>query len=310
MLAGKTVLITGGTGSFGHTFIEVLLQSEAEKIIIFSRDECKQWEMRRRFDDPRLRYFLGDVRDPQRLRRAFADVDIVIHAAALKQVDTAEYNPSEYVLTNVMGAMHIIDAAIDAGVERVIALSTDKAVNPANLYGATKLCSDRLFVAAKSYVGKRGMPLFSVVRYGNVLGSRGSVIQSWQELIDGGATSLPITDTRMTRFWITLNQAAQFVLQVLGVMEGGEIFVPKIPSMRLVDLAEAMLPGAELDVQGIRAGEKLHELLISSEEGMRTSDRGDAYVVYPEPVGEGVPEYGSDTNDRWLKVDDLRTVVA
>lgn len=329
-LKDKTILITGGTGSFGRAFAHRLLSHDAcAKLIIFSRDEWKQWEMRRSdplFDHPKIRYFLGDVRDANRLARAFKEVDIVIHSAALKQVPVAEYNPTEFVKTNILGAMNVIEAALDSSVEKVIALSTDKAVNPINLYGATKLCSDKLFVAGNSYVGHKAYPRLSVVRYGNVLGSRGSIIPFWQKLMMEGASSLPITDTRMTRFWITLDQAVDFVIQAITNMRGGEIFVPKIPSMRISDLAEALAPGFPLSVCGIREGEKLHELLISSEEARNALDLDCHYVVlpqlshyqttsdwqlYPQKTGKPVPDgftFSSHANERWLTVDDLRRV--
>ncbi|MCE5318930.1 MAG: SDR family NAD(P)-dependent oxidoreductase, partial [Parachlamydia sp.] len=242
----KSILITGGSGSFGKAFARRLLEEdECRRVIIFSRDELKQWEMRQSeplFNSSKIRYFLGDVRDANRLERAFNDVHSIVHAAALKQVPAAEYNPSEFIKTNVLGAMNIIDAAIHCGVERIIALSTDKAVNPINLYGATKLCSDKVFIAGNSYVGSRGFPRFSVVRYGNVSGSRGSVIPHWVKLIKEGASSLPITDERMTRFWLTLDQAVSFVIKSFQEMRSGEIFVPKIPSLHIVDLAKAMAP--------------------------------------------------------------------
>lgn len=281
----KNVLITGGTGSFGQASAHYLLENNlCAKVIIFSRDEWKQWQMRESspiFDHPKIRYFLGDVRDKERLERAFSDIQIVIHAAALKQVPAAEYNPSEFVKTNVTGAMNIIDAAIDAGVEKVIGLSTDKAVNPVNLYGATKLCSDKLLIAGNSYVGKRGYPTFSVVRYGNVLGSRGSLLPRWQALLEKGCAKLPITDVRMTRFWITLPEAVEFVLKCTQDAVGGEIFIPKSPSVKIVDLAKALAPKASLDTTGIRPGEKLHELLISQDEARQTFEMSDRFVVAP-----------------------------
>jgi UDP-N-acetylglucosamine 4,6-dehydratase len=330
-LQGKTLLITGGTGSFGRALARRLLAADiCEKIIIFSRDEWKQWEMRRSdplFDHPKIRYFLGDVRDPCRLARAFKEVDVVVHAAALKHVPVAEYNPTEFVKTNILGAMNVIEAALDSRVEKVIALSTDKAVNPANLYGATKLCADKLFVAGNAYVGHKGTPKLSVVRYGNVLGSRGSIIPFWQSLMANGARALPITDTRMTRFWITLEQSVDFVAQALSRMRGGEIFIPKIPSMRICDLAEAMAPGMALDVCGIREGEKLHELLMSTEEARNALDMVCHYVVlpqlshyqttsdwqvYPGKTGKTLPDgfvYQSHTNDRWLTLENLRCLL-
>jgi UDP-N-acetylglucosamine 4,6-dehydratase/5-epimerase len=282
---GKTVLITGGTGTFGKAFAKNLLeQDQVAKVIIFSRDEWKQWEMREGdpiFSHPKIRYFLGDVRDEERLKRAFNEVNYVVHAAALKQVPAAEYNPTEFIKTNIQGAMNVINAAIDAGVEKVVALSTDKAVNPINLYGATKLCSDKLFTAAKSYVGKKGSPLFSVVRYGNVLGSRGSLLPFWQKLIEEGAASLPITDERMTRFWITISQAVDFVKKALSRMQGTEIFVPKSPSVKIVDLACAFAPGIKHHLTGIRPGEKIHELLITSDDASHTYELDDCYYILP-----------------------------
>jgi len=319
-LTGKKILVTGGTGSFGRAFIHRLLRDhQVEKVVVFSRDEWKQWEMRRAdplFDDGRMRYFLGDVRDRERLRRAFHEIDIVIHAAALKQVPAAEYNPSEFIQTNVVGAMNVIDAAIDEKVEKVVALSTDKAVNPVNLYGATKLCADKLFVAGNVYVGSSGKPKLSVVRYGNVLGSRGSIIPMWQEMVAGGASALPITDRRMTRFWLTVDEGVEMVLHALDAMVGGEIFVPKLPSMKIVDLAEAIAPGIALNEVGIRAGEKVHEVLISPEDAPHTYSQAGYYVIAPrvcEPakaLGEPLPAgfaYTSDRNERWLSAEDLRS---
>lgn len=327
----KSILITGGTGSFGRAFARRLLTDDlCHKVIIFSRDEWKQWEMRQSeaiFNHPKIRYFLGDVRDSQRLARAFNEVNFVIHAAALKQVPAAEYNPSEFVKTNVQGAMNVIDEAINCGVEKVIALSTDKAVNPINLYGATKLCSDRLFVAGNSYVGARGFPTMSVVRYGNVLGSRGSVIPFWKKVIQEGGTSLPITDKRMTRFWITLEQSVDFVMDAFTRMRGGEIYVPKIPSMRIIDLAEALAPDMPHTYLGIREGEKLHELMIGIEDARHTLEFDDHYLIMPEifthnPVslkkfllgrpGTPLPEdfsYGSNTNTQWLTVEQLQHII-
>lgn len=324
----QTILITGGTGSFGQMLARYLLtQTNCHKVIIFSRDEWKQWEMRRSdpiFDHPKIRYFLGDVRDFKRLTRAFNEVNLIVHAAALKQVPAAEYNPSEFVLTNVNGGMNVIDAAIDCGVQKVIALSTDKAVNPVNLYGATKLCSDKLFVAGNAYVGKKGYPSFSVVRYGNVAGSRGSIIPFWQKLIEAGIPALPVTDEKMTRFWITLQQAIEFVCDCFGYMKGGEIFVPKIPSIRIMDLAEAMAPLLPKEICGIRPGEKLNELMISEDDARHTVEYPDHYVILPElanhemiqhtplisrKMGERVPPgfvYASHTNTKWLTVEDLR----
>lgn len=314
----KVVLITGGTGSFGKALARRLLQQdECQKVIIFSRDEWKQWEMRDSdpiFSHPKIRYFLGDVRDKERLIRSFSEVDYVVHAAALKQVPAAEYNPSEFIKTNILGAMNLIDAAILQGVEKVVALSTDKAVNPINLYGATKLCSDKLFAAAESYVGHRTYPTFNVVRYGNVVGSRGSVIPYWKKLIAQGVKSLPLTDPRMTRFWITLEESVDLVIKALKSNQRSGIFVPKIPSMKMVDLAEALLPGTPPEIVGIRPGEKLHELLISSDDARHTVEFEDHYLIYPErkraPVEEGKPlpegfSYTSDNNTRWLKPEEL-----
>lgn len=327
----KTILITGGTGSFGRAMTKRLISDNGcKKVIILSRDEWKQWEMKQSeplFSHPKMRYFLGDIRDVDRLKRAFNEVDFVIHAAALKQVPAAEYNPTEFVKTNVQGAMNVIDAAIHAGVERVIALSTDKAVNPINLYGATKLCSDKLFVAGNSYVGARGYPRFSVVRYGNVSGSRGSIIPFWKKLLAEGAESLPLTDTRMTRFWITLDQAVEFVINCFNEMRSSEIFVPKIPSIHLLDLVEAIAPGKRYTVCGIRDGEKLHELMISSDDARHTIEMKDHFIIIPEVFthdlnllakfldgreGKFTPEdfsYASNTNSQWLSIEELKALV-
>lgn len=324
----QSILITGGTGSFGQALAKHILQENVcRKVIIFSRDEWKQWEMRRShpiFDHPKIRYFLGDVRDASRLMRAFHEVDLIVHAAALKQVPAAEYNPSEFIQTNINGAMHVINAAIDCGVKKVIALSTDKAVNPVNLYGATKLCSDKLFVTGHAYVGTRGYPKFAVVRYGNVAGSRGSIIPFWQTLINQEAKALPVTDERMTRFWITLEQAVQFVRQCFNHMEGGEIFVPKIPSIKIMDLAEAMAPHLPKEFCGIRPGEKLNELMISADDSRHTVEFNKYYVILPElardeliyeqqPLcrlkGKSVATgfvYASHTNTEWLNVEEIR----
>ena len=320
ILDGRSVLITGGTGSFGKRFVKTILdETDVRRVAIFSRDELKQYEMQQTYpDEPRLRFFLGDVRDRARMDRAFFDIDFVIHAAALKQVPAAEYNPFEAVKTNIHGAQNVIDAAIERGVERVVALSTDKACSPVNLYGATKLVSDKLFVNGNAYAsGTRTR--FSVVRYGNVVGSRGSVVPYFEQLRASGV--LPITDERMTRFWITLDQGVRFVLDSLERMQGGELYVPKIPSMRVVDLAKAMAPEATLRVVGIRPGEKLHEEMISVSDARSTLDVGDRYVIQPEldfwpktnlggtPMPDGF-SYASDTNERWLTVDELRTMVA
>lgn len=328
----KSILITGGTGSFGRKMAQKLLaESDCRKVVIFSRDEWKQWEMRQSlpiFDHPKIRYFLGDVRDANRLKRAFNEIDFVIHAAALKQVPAAEYNPSEFIKTNVNGAMNVIDEAINCRVEKVVALSTDKAVNPINLYGASKLCSDRLFIAANAYVGSSGKPRLSIVRYGNVLGSRGSVIPLWDNLIRSGAKALPITDERMTRFWITLDHAVDFVIQAFNDMRGGEIYVPKIPSLYLKDLASAMAPKLEKTYVGIREGEKLHELLVGQDDARHTYEYKDHYMIVPENYscnppfleqylegrkGGKLPKEGfsfaSDTNQRWLSLEELRRVL-
>lgn len=328
IFTGKRVLITGGTGSFGRVFAKKLLENaQCSKVIVFSRDEWKQWDMKRNdpvFSKPEMRFFLGDIRDQSRLMRAFQDVDIVVHAAALKQVPVAEYNPTEFVNTNVIGSMNIVNAAIDCNVKMVLALSTDKAVNPINLYGATKLCADKLFIAGNSYVGKKGYPFFSVVRYGNVLGSRGSIIPMWQKLVHEGAAELPITDPRMTRFWITLDQAVDFVIKCLPRARGGEVFVPKIPSMKITDLAEAIAPGMPHRVVGIREGEKVHESMINDEDARHTLEFDDHYIIipgiymqHPEKLekflagrtGRPTPEffsYSSNTNTQWLSIEELK----
>jgi len=324
MLNGKNILITGGTGSFGKKCTEIILRRyKPRRLIIFSRDELKQFEMAQEFPDSKydcIRFFIGDVRDKERLYRAFNNVDIVIHAAALKQVPTAEYNPFEAVKTNVLGAQNVINVAIDQGVKKVIALSTDKAANPINLYGATKLCSDKLFIAGNSYVG-HDHSAFSVVRYGNVVGSRGSVIPFFLNCKNNGY--LPITDPRMTRFWITLEQGVNFVLACLERMVGGELFVPKIPSMNIMDLAKAIAPECETKIIGIRPGEKLHELLITKDDARRTLEFKDHYVIQPEfhfwkrryKVNKGKPvpedfEYNSGTNPWRLTVEEMRKIVA
>ncbi len=312
----KGILITGGTGSFGHKMAEILLaRHEPRRLVIFSRDEFKQTEMERGLTARKhqaLRYFIGDVRDRSRLRMAMRDIDIVIHAAALKHVPTAEYNPIECIHTNVMGAENVIQAAIEAGVEKAIALSTDKAASPINLYGASKLAADKLFVAGNALAGDGGTR-FSVVRYGNVVGSRGSVVPLFRRLVAEGTDALPITDSRMTRFWITLEQGVDFVLSCLPAMTGGEIFVPRIPSMRVVDLARCLAPEVPHRVVGIRPGEKLHEVLITEDDSRTTVVSHDRYVIQP-PFNladqrtsssdvEWAPEgfcYASDTNEEWL----------
>jgi UDP-N-acetylglucosamine 4,6-dehydratase len=320
------VLITGGTGSLGRKLTETLVSRHPpRKLIIFSRDELKQYEMRQTFPETRyscMRYFVGDVRDRERLYRAFDGVDVVIHAAALKQVPTAEYNPIEAIRTNILGAANVIDAAVDRNVKSVIALSTDKAANPINLYGATKLCSDKLFVAGNSYVGASRPTRFSVVRYGNVVGSRGSVVPLFLKARRTG--QVPITDERMTRFWITLQQGVDFVLHCLGVMEGGEIFVPKIPSMRLTDLARAMAPGCRFVRVGIRPGEKLHEVMIPVDDARNTLEFENYFAILPVQLGTDLAEYQnrnggtlcpdgfsytSDTNTQWLTPAQLRAMV-
>lgn len=318
ILNNKVVLVTGGTGSFGKKFIKKALTIEVKKIIVFSRDELKQYEMKQEFKDERLRFFIGDVRDKERLYRAFDGVDIVVHAAAMKHVDACEYNPFEAIKTNIHGAQNVIEAAIDKGVEKVIALSTDKACSPVNLYGATKLASDKLFVAANAYVGEK-KTRFAVVRYGNVVGSRGSVVPFFKKIRHTGV--LPITDERMTRFWITLDQGVQFVLDSLQRMKGGEIFVPKIPSMRITDLAKAIAPECEIEIVGIRPGEKLHEAMITEDDARHTVEFDNYYVILPElswwntknhcngkPLPEGF-KYTSDSNTHWLTIEELRELV-
>jgi UDP-N-acetylglucosamine 4,6-dehydratase len=284
-LEGKSLLITGGTGSFGQVCAKFLLEkTKVGRVVIFSRDEWKQWQMQQSdpiFSHPNIRFFLGDVRDEERLKLALHDIQYVIHAAALKQVPAAEYNPSEFVKTNVMGAMNLTSAAIDMGVDGVVSLSSDKAVNPINLYGATKLCSDKLLIAANSYVGKRGLPRFSVVRYGNVLGSRGSLLPLWTALVAKGSMTLPITDLEMTRFWITLEEAVRFVLMALEEQAGGEIFVPKSPSVKIEQLARAVFPQQMLQVIGVRPGEKIHEILISADDARNTYEYETHYRIAP-----------------------------
>ncbi len=326
MFNNANILITGGTGSFGKQYVRTLLKRyNPQKIIVFSRDELKQFEMQQEFSQDCMRFFIGDVRDRERLTMAMRGVDYVIHAAALKQVPAAEYNPMECIRTNIHGAENVIQAALECGVRRVIALSTDKAANPINLYGATKLCSDKLFVAANNLSGDRPTR-FSVVRYGNVVGSRGSVVPFFQELIAKRADYLPITDARMTRFWISLQQGVDFVLKNFGRMHGGEVFVPKIPSIRIVDLAEAMSSGMHTRIVGIRPGEKLHEVMCPQDDSHLTLEFDDHYVIQPtikfwggnghayeknalgetgRPVEQG-HEYNSGTNPRFLSVEEIR----
>ncbi|MGY4687980.1 UDP-N-acetylglucosamine 4,6-dehydratase (inverting) [Petrotoga sp. DB-2] len=327
MLNGKTILITGGTGSFGKKFIEMIFANyEPKKVIIYSRDEYKQSLVRQKFSNEltkeqfsKLRFFIGDVRDKDRLYRAFNGVDIVIHAAALKQVPSCEYNPFEAIKTNINGAQNVIDAALDRGVKKVVALSTDKAVNPINLYGGTKLVSDKLFTAANAYSGGKG-PIFSVVRYGNVAGSRGSVIPFFKSLIENGTDELPITDFRMTRFWITLDQGVKLVFKALEESKGGEVYVAKLPSFRIIDLAKALKEDCKLKEVGIREGEKIHEVMISKDDARFTYEYEKHYIIYPhfnwwsvdthftnggKPVEKDF-EYNSGTNKQWLSVDDLR----
>jgi UDP-N-acetylglucosamine 4,6-dehydratase len=318
----KIILVTGGTGSFGRQFIEIMLQEfHPAKLIVFSRDELKQHEMRvAGYDHPSLRYFLGDVRDVDRLRRAMHGVDIVVHAAALKQVPACEYNPMEAIKTNILGSGNVIEAALDAGVKKVLALSTDKAVNPVNLYGATKLAAEKLFVQSNAYAAGTATR-FSCVRYGNVVGSRGSVIPIFLKQRENG--KLSITDERMTRFWLTLEQGVRFVIRCIEQMRGGEVFVPKIPSTRIVDLARAIAPDAGFDVVGIRPGEKLHEALISEDEARSTLELDDMFVVQPsgmlwfgrewQDIGHPLPDgfrYTSDTNPQWLDVEQIRQMIA
>lgn len=321
ILEGSSILVTGGTGSFGKAFIRHVLDNfNPKRIVIYSRDELKQYEARMLFEhDPRLRFFIGDIRDQHRLKRAMHGVDYVVHAAALKQVDTAEYNPFEFVQTNIIGSQNVVEAAIDTGVKRVVALSTDKASSPLNLYGATKLAADKLFQSANHYAAGYETR-FSVVRYGNVMGSRGSVIPFFKDLAAKGE-KLPITDSRMTRFWITLPQAVQFVIDSFDLMVGGELYVPRIPSMRIMDLVEAVAPGSDTYEVGIRPGEKLHEEMISEDDSRRTLLLDNRYVVLPTianwggfvtPKGEELPDgfaYRSNTNDLWLSADDIKAIL-
>ena len=326
ILDDKTILITGGTGSFGKCFTRYALEHyNPKKIIIYSRDEFKQFNMEndfRKYDpDHKLRFFIGDVRDRERMERAFENVDYVIHAAALKQVPACEYNPDEAIKTNIHGAQNVIDAALKTGVKKVVALSTDKAVNPVNLYGGTKLVSDKLFIAANAYVGAKDT-CFSIVRYGNVAGSRGSVIPFFESLIEQGKTELPITDFRMTRFWISLEQGVELVIKALEEAKGGETFISKIPSFKITDLAEAMLPGCTRKEVGIRPGEKLHEVMVTTEDSFTTYEYDKHYIIYPqmvwstsrrpEPTGKKVEEgfyYSSGNNSEWLSVEDLKRLL-
>lgn len=331
MLNGKSILITGGTGSFGKKFIEMIFGNyDPERVIILSRDEFKQSQVKNMFSEKltgeqmkKLRFFIGDVRDKERLYRAFKGVDYVIHAAAMKQVPASEYNPTEAIKTNINGAMNIIDAALDCNVKKVVALSTDKAVNPINLYGGTKLVSDKLFVSANAYSGKEGT-IFSVVRYGNVAGSRGSVIPFFKKLLDHGETKLPITDLNMTRFWITLEEGVELVFKALKESRGGETYISKIPSFKITDLANAMNPEGEIVEIGIREGEKLDEVMVTKDDSRTTFEYDKHYIVYPNfewwnveeyfaPGGESIEpgfEYNSRTNTEWLSVNDLKSALA
>lgn len=324
MLNNKTILVTGGTGSFGHQFVDYVLKNyKPKKIIIYSRDEYKQFVMDNEYKEHRdvLRYFIGDVRDEGRLKRGMNGVDYVIHAAALKQVPACEYNPIEAIKTNINGAVNVINAALDAGVKKVVALSTDKSVNPINLYGGTKLVSDKLFIAANSYSGDNGT-IFSIVRYGNVAGSRGSVIPFFDNIIKNGGTELPITDYRMTRFWISLEEGVKLVIKALEESRGGETFISKIPSFKITDLAQAMLPGCDMPEVGIREGEKLHEIMITTEDSLHTYEYEKHFIVYPQMnfwnEGKVIPggkklEYGfsysSGNNSEWYNVEDLKKLL-
>ncbi|MCD6579940.1 UDP-N-acetylglucosamine 4,6-dehydratase (inverting) [bacterium] len=323
MLNNKTILITGGTGSFGKNFTEYVLNNyNLKKVIIFSRDEFKQFKMAEKFPDGKypIRYFLGDIRDKARLYRAFEGVDYVVHAAALKQVPALEYNPFEAVKTNILGAQNIVEAALDRGVKKVIALSTDKAVNPVNLYGATKMTMEKIIIAANSYVGFKDIH-FSCVRYGNVVGSRGSVIPFFMKFSQKGVKKLPVTDERMTRFWITLDESVKLVINALKNAKGGEVFVPKIPSMKITDLVKVFQPDGEYEIVGIRPGEKIHETLIHEDEGKNAYDLGQYYVIVNENklitnndnnYQKHVPPnfiYRSNTNEKWLTVEELKKMV-
>lgn len=324
MLNHKAILITGGTGSFGKAFTKYVFEHyEPKKIIIYSRDEFKQFIMRNEFKkyEDRLRFFIGDVRDKDRLKRALEGVDYVVHAAALKQVPACEYNPVEAIKTNIGGAQNVIDAALDCGVKKVVALSTDKAVNPVNLYGGTKLVSDKLFIAANAYAGSKDI-CFSIVRYGNVAGSRGSVIPFFQNLLNQGKKELPITDYRMTRFWISLQQGVELVIKALEEAKGGETFISKIPSFKITDLAQAMCPGCNMPEVGIREGEKLHEIMVTVEDSLTTYEYEKHFIVYPQmvwsehkkaaPTGKRVPEgfsYSSGNNTEWLTVEQMQELL-
>lgn len=324
MLNNKTILITGGTGSFGHHFVDYVLEHyQPKKIIIYSRDEFKQFNMQNEYKkyDKYLRFFIGDVRDKERLSRALNGVDYVIHAAALKQVPACEYNPIEAIKTNINGACNVIDACLDKGIKKVVALSTDKSVSPANLYGSTKMVSDRLFAAANAYSGAEGTK-FAVVRYGNVAGSRGSVIPFFQNIIDQGGKELPITDYRMTRFWISLEEGVKLVIKALEESRGGETFISKIPSFKITDLAQAMLPECEMPEVGIREGEKLHEVMVPAEDSAYTYEYDSHYIIYPNynwwnqdkliPGGKKVDPgfvYDSGTNKEWLSVEDIQRLL-
>ena len=324
MLNNKAILITGGTGTFGKAFTKyVFTHYDPKKIIIYSRDEFKQFIMQNEFKEyaDKLRFFIGDVRDRERLTRALQGVDYVIHAAALKQVPACEYNPAEAIKTNIHGAENVIDACLDTGVSKVVALSTDKAVNPVNLYGGTKLVSDKLFIAANAYAGAKDIS-FSIVRYGNVAGSRGSIIPLFDNIIKNGGTQLPITDYRMTRFWISLEQGVELVIKALEEAKGGETFISKIPSFHITDLAEAMAPGMKLKEVGIRAGEKLHEIMVTVEDAPHTYEYEKHFIIYPQmvwsekkkvvPTGKKVPEgfsYSSDNNAEWLSVDKIKELL-
>lgn len=324
MLNNKSILVTGGTGSFGKAFTRYVLEHyDPKKIIIYSRDELKQFLMQNEYKEykDKLRFFIGDVRDKERLARAFEGVDYVVHAAALKQVPACEYNPAEAIKTNINGAQNVIDAALDMGVKKVVALSTDKAVNPVNLYGGTKLVSDKLFIAANAYAGEKDI-CFSIVRYGNVAGSRGSVIPLFHNIMKNGGTELPITDYRMTRFWISIQQGVELVIKALEEAMGGETFISKIPSFKVTDLAEAMLPGCKMPEMGIRVGEKLHEVMVAVEDAPNTYEYDGHFIIYPQmvwsehrkavPTGRKVPEgfsYSSGSNTEWLSVEQIRELL-